>query len=559
MTLEEASAAVQRHLKTILADPKVSLTLTGWETGWQRLEEMEAPTTEGRSEGDQAEPAQPLSSRKEAEAVHWEDPEIDAAYRTLIATSEWRDAQAAAEKLGALGQSGAPALIALTKYSGDLAREYAFMVLMEKHPAEPFTVEAVLRGLADKKTAIAYRCAFHVGEHKIADAADALRKLLDDRDRSELVRFGAAKSLAQLGDRGVLPMLHDGLGRDDFYPRYLSNLGWKGASGKALEDFGHDVFEGTFVSGPAVYKRARRPVEDAELRAKRFQAIAEFSKWLQAERPDLYAEIGPGRAERGKGAGGDEIAPLSEQLKKFKAITERLWAAGQVVGSVVRVVYDREARQLLAYVDLGSADRLPPQITFSVWSADQAQPPGAAVGKRAERRSLSGSPKGFIEIRDVLGPHSSVARVTKHDLTNPIAPGDWLFSPVWKPGEPQRLALAGRFDPQGTGANDRALVIAMIKKQGGIIDAEVQDDGTVEGQISPQTNWLVIGSLPAQSRSGTDATVQAVHEAAQRLRADAQKLAVDIIDQAKLYQYMGWPTGREAAVAEPVEPSRQAE
>ena len=34
-----------------------------------------------------------------------------------------------------------------------------------------------------------------------------------------------------------------------------------------------------------------RPIDDLEVRARRYQAVADYCKWLKAERPEIYLEL----------------------------------------------------------------------------------------------------------------------------------------------------------------------------------------------------------------------------------------------------------------------------
>jgi hypothetical protein len=85
-------------------------------------------------------------------------------------------------------------------------------------------------------------------------------------------------------------------------------------------------------------------------------------------------------------------------------------------GKVVRL--DRAGQAL--YVNLGSADRVTPGLTFSVHGAGPNGKPLPAV-------------KATVEVFKVVGEHLSQARVTSVADANrqPIAPGDLLFNPDW--------------------------------------------------------------------------------------------------------------------------------
>jgi hypothetical protein len=217
-----------------------------------------------------------------------------AAFDKLAAAENWRDAQAAADALGAAGPDAFPILLEGTSHKKDLVREHCYNVLMEKFPDASKTIDALIRGLKDSNQSIRYTCAFHLGEQLAVRAKGPLREVALDPKMDELTRYGAAKSLAEIGQKDVIRILYWGLGSDDFYPRYLSGIGIKALCGKDLTDFGYGgPTENDMVSAPAVMKSMLRPIEDAEVRAKRWQALADLCKWLKETQPDLYAELAP--------------------------------------------------------------------------------------------------------------------------------------------------------------------------------------------------------------------------------------------------------------------------
>lgn len=76
--------------------------------------------------------------------------------------------------------------------------------------------------------------------------------------------------------------------------RHLANIGIKAITGKNLNDFdGYDYSEGAFVSGGVEAVMAFDAVVDSERKARRFQALSSFCKWLKKERPDLYKHLSP--------------------------------------------------------------------------------------------------------------------------------------------------------------------------------------------------------------------------------------------------------------------------
>ena len=87
-------------------------------------------------------------------------------------------------------------------------------------------------------------------------------------------------------------MLYAGLGSEDHYTRYLSNIGMKALCGKDLTDFDYEgPWEGAFVSGPAVARMKGQPIEKAKRRSGRWQAIVRFLEWLEKDNPELFKRL----------------------------------------------------------------------------------------------------------------------------------------------------------------------------------------------------------------------------------------------------------------------------
>lgn len=244
------------------------------------------------------------------------------------------------------------------------------------------------------------------------------------------------------------------------------------------------------------------------------------------------------------------------KVKGFRESMQKIQSSGTPVGSVVSVDNLNDE----VYIDRGEADLLPRQTTFSIWAADKrgtlhwreknekAKNDAKREFDESGRKNileprLEGGPKAYIEILEILGPHQAKGRITMEQTLNPITPGDLLFSPIWAPGQRTHFALAGRFDMTGKDTDDRVLLINLIKRQGGVIDAEVKNDGTLEGNIEVGTNYLVIGKMPGDSDESTDEEKKhagRVHTTIDNLMKEAKDLGIEILDQNKFYDFMGY-------------------
>ena len=160
-----------------------------------------------------------------------------------------------------------------------------------------------------------------------------------------------------------------------------------------------------------------------------------------------------------------------------------------------KVTYVNQANKMV-WLNIGAADGLRRQIRFSV------------VGQN-ENNPIKAEKKASIEITQVVGPHMSEARIVDDNISNPIILGDQIFSPVWQAGRAEHFALAGTLDVDDDGRSDLATVRNLIVSNGGIIDAEVGDDGKKIGKMSVNTSYLVLGTNPLEPKKKGDATLGA--------------------------------------------------
>jgi hypothetical protein len=173
------------------------------------------------------------------------------------------------------------------------------------------------------------------------------------------------------------------------------------------------------------------------------------------------------------------------------------------------------------WIDLGTADALRPLVTFSVYDADSQN-----LAKSAE--------KGTIEVTRVLDAHLAEARVTSDDPRKPIIKGDRIYSPAWHRGKQLHFALTGHIDVNDDGQSDMQLVRNLITLNGSIVDAYLNEDGTVEGAMSVATRYLVLGRVPQSVLQ----TKQA--EGWQTMTKEANALGIETITLEQFLDQMGY-------------------
>jgi hypothetical protein len=173
------------------------------------------------------------------------------------------------------------------------------------------------------------------------------------------------------------------------------------------------------------------------------------------------------------------------------------------------------------WINLGTADSLRRQVTFSVYDADQHD------AAKAEK-------KGSIEVTRLLGEHMAEAKITEDEATNPILTGDQVYSQVWHRGKKLRFALTGFVDVDGDGRSDMPLARELIEVNGGIVDAFLTDDGEIEGEITANTRYLVLGDAP-------ESTSQAkLQKGWNDMSVDARKYGVETVTMSEFLSQMGY-------------------
>ena len=219
---------------------------------------------------------------------------------------------------------------------------------------------------------------------------------------------------------------------------------------------------------------------------------------------------------------------------------EDMLATDRPKGKITRV----DNRAGVAYVNIGSADFVRPQLTFSILS------PGAtsnAAGKR-ER-------KGALEITKVLGDKLSQARIidVTHPLQDPILEGDLIYNPAWDPSQRERVAIAGFVDVNGDGLDDTPEVVRMLERQGVQVDAYLDLKSVeIKGRgIGYDTGVLILGDAPqSESTAGLTASGEKEKKKAeirakiQDMKEQANKMGVPILQYRQYFKQMGLPMSR---------------
>jgi hypothetical protein len=230
------------------------------------------------------------------------------------------------------------------------------------------------------------------------------------------------------------------------------------------------------------------------------------------------------------------IADLEVRLKRAedKIQPVDLMAYDQPKGKIVSA--DRSGQTVL--VNVGSDEYVKPGLTFSVFGVGEYKPDAPSKAK--------------IEITNVVGPHSSMARVTETRSATryPIITGDQLFNPAWTPGLRDHVAIAGFIDLTGDQKDGTAEFVKALEKQGVIIDAWLDlRDLSIKGatkEVTAKTNFLIMGEQPDLDKqvdlNPNDPRLEkkmSVREAIKKLHDQAREQGVTIVDARKFMALMG--------------------
>lgn len=200
-------------------------------------------------------------------------------------------------------------------------------------------------------------------------------------------------------------------------------------------------------------------------------------------------------------------------------------------------------RSRTVWINLGLADGLYRQTSFSVY--DKADGSFARGQKEArqdddERDSkqefdVKNYSKAEIEVTRIIDRNLAEARILQDDVSNPILPGDVIYTPAWVPGRTVKFALAGFMDYNGDGKSDREIIKNLITVSGGEIVAEVADDGNYIGAVSLDTRYLVLGSRPTEK--GSD---DAIRKNYGKIIGQADDYGIEPIEFKKFLGFMGF-------------------
>jgi|GEM_PF-283447 len=122
-----------------------------------------------------------------------------------------------------------------------------------------------------------------------------------------------------------------------------------------------------------------------------------------------------------------------------------------------------------------------------------------------------------------------------------------IVSPeAWKAEQTVEIALAGLFDLNFDGVDDREQLTRQIEKSGGRVVAWNAGDGSIQGELTQSTRYIVLGDVP----SGDSETDKKIALSVKELIGMAAKFNVARIETVRLLEWIG--VSRDSAADKPV-------
>lgn len=304
---------------------------------------------------------------------------------------------------------------------------------------------------------------------------------------------------------------------------------------------------------PAIAKiQAEADAAKAATRGTFATKTKEYTESERAMKEQLAAkDIRIGELERLLAAARERSKRLDEELNEIEDPFPFDTPHGRII----------DRRGSTVTINLGSSDRVRPGLTFNVRPADALQPGSNArlvpkLDRSGRPMYKNGKPvmvtpeKGSIEVTQVLGPNTSLARITDNPdpIRDGIMTGDLLFNSAWRTEGADRVALFGIFDLDGDGVDDTRSVVRDLQKMGIPVDAVFDleqrkwiDPATQKPTaITPQTTYTVEGYYPPPT--GGEAIVgakSAIDTALRQARTEAQERGSKVVRMREFFPRIG--------------------
>lgn len=224
-----------------------------------------------------------------------------------------------------------------------------------------------------------------------------------------------------------------------------------------------------------------------------------------------------------KQAAAQEKTVMTKQMGEMQTLIEGLKKVSEdlkpKLGDTAdgKIVWSNQ-REKTVWVNLGSADMLRPQMTFSVYPVGQES-------------LFDSDPKATIEITRIHDRHQAEARITNSEVGDPVMPGDTIFTPVWTPGRSEKFAIVGFIDIDKDDKDDTDQLRDIIETAGGEVVAFVDGKGDIKGTLSPEIRYLILGDRPTEKTS--EGGLQAYTTMSETARRNG-------IEAIRVHQFIDW-------------------
>jgi hypothetical protein len=180
----------------------------------------------------------------------------------------------------------------------------------------------------------------------------------------------------------------------------------------------------------------------------------------------------------------------------------------------------------IVWINLGSADGLRPGVRFGIVEPN-------------ELRLKEARPKAQLEILTIVDEHQARGQVISGFLKDPVVAGDLVYSPAWQKGRKVQFALMGKLDMNDDGLDDRETIKYLIAQSGGEVSEDLDPNGKVQGKMTADTRWLVVGkSFDVSKAAELDPRQKAFADKYKEMERRAKELAVSTINLDKLLSWI---------------------
>jgi len=228
---------------------------------------------------------------------------------------------------------------------------------------------------------------------------------------------------------------------------------------------------------------------------------------------------------------------LEDRIVAIESKSEKAPANMRTDWKIIRM----DTRGLNPYINLGSADHVNPQLTFTVH------------GLGADGRP-NPQPKGTLEVVNVIGPHLSQTRVTsvKDRNRDPITEGDVIYNASWNPNLKKHVAIAGIVDLTGDGRDDLPEFMRSLERQNIVVDAYLDPkEGTMKGKITFRTDFLIVGDIPEASGGKLSEQAEKIVTGQKMMQEEAKKYGVQQKGLVAYLELIGYRLPRSTRTSKP--------